>query len=38
VHGAPALLVEALPSGRYRCLDCGIFVGPTRSGASMEIE
>ncbi len=28
VHGAPGLWVEALPSGRYRCLDVGIFVGP----------
>ncbi|HET7539009.1 MAG TPA: HET domain-containing protein [Polyangiaceae bacterium] len=38
VHGAPALLVEALPSRRYRCLDCGIFLGPTRPGTTLEIE
>jgi hypothetical protein len=40
VHGAPGLLALPLPSGRYRCLDVGVFVGPVTPGvgASIEIE
>jgi hypothetical protein len=40
VHGAPGLLIEPLPSGRYRCRDVGLLVGPVppQPRASFEIE
>ncbi|HEY3496781.1 MAG TPA: HET domain-containing protein [Polyangiaceae bacterium] len=38
VHGSPALLVEPLPKGRYRCVGVGIFIGPTGPGETVEIE
>jgi hypothetical protein len=40
VHGSPALLAAPLASGRYRCLDVGVFVGPVAlaAGTSLELE
>jgi hypothetical protein len=38
VHGSPGVLAMPLSSGRYRCLDVGVFVGPIALQAVAPVE